>query len=85
MKVKHLSAPMKYTDGLLKSGRIHHDGDPVLAWGVNNVEVKPDHNDNWFPRKQNRTKKTDPAVALILAMSRAMVSVDNEQYQIMVL
>jgi phage terminase large subunit-like protein len=72
MITKHLSAPMKWIDGLLKDGRIHHNGDPVAAWGVNNVVVKPDHNDNWFPRKPgDRRKKTDPALALILAVGRA--------------
>jgi phage terminase large subunit-like protein len=74
MNVSHLSAPMKWIDGLLKSRRLHHNGDPVATWGVSNVEVKPDHNDNWFPRKQNRSKKTDPAVAMIIAVSRAMVN-----------
>lgn len=78
MQVRHLSAPMKFIDGLLKSGRLHHNADPVAAWAVNNVEVKPDHNDNWFPRKQSRFKKTDPAVAMILAMSRAMVAQDDK-------
>lgn len=74
LQARHLSAPMKWIDGLLLAGRLHHNGDPVAAWGVNNVEVKPDQNDNWFPRKQSRHKKTDPAVALILAVARAMVA-----------
>lgn len=72
LQARHLSAPMKWIDGLLRSGRAHHNGDPVASWGVNNVEVKPDQNDNWFPRKQNRSKKTDPAIAMILAVARAM-------------
>lgn len=74
LNAKHLSAPMKFIDGLLQDGRLHHNGDPVAAWGVSNVEVKPDHNDNWFPRKQNRYKKTDPAVALIIGMCRAIAA-----------
>jgi phage terminase large subunit-like protein len=75
LQARHLSAPMKWIDGLLKSGRLHHNGDPVAAWAVNNVEVKPDQNDNWFPRKPiSRAKKTDPAIALIIAVSRAMVN-----------
>jgi phage terminase large subunit-like protein len=78
LTAQFLSAPMKYIDGLLKDGRLHHDGDPVAAWGVNNVEVKPDQNDNWFPRKQNRYKKTDPGIALILAMCRAMAPTQSD-------
>lgn len=71
--VQHLSAPMKHIDGLVKSRRLHHCGDPVATWGVSNVEVKPDRNDNWFPRRGTRKKKIDPALALILAISRAML------------
>lgn len=70
----HLSAPMKFVDGLVKSGRIHHCGDPVATWGVSNVQVKPDRNDNWFPRRGSREKKIDPAIALLNAMARAMVA-----------
>jgi len=77
LQARFLSAPMKWVDGLLKSGRIHHNGDPVATWGVSNVEVKPDHNDNWFPRKQNRSKKTDPAIAMILAVARAMLNAES--------
>ena len=72
--VSHLSAPMKFIDGLVKSRRLHHCGDPVATWGVSNVQVKPDRNDNWFPRRGSRKKKIDPAVALIMAMCRAMVA-----------
>jgi len=79
LQAKHLSAPMKFIDGLLRDGRLHHNGDPVAAWGVSNVEVRPDQNDNWFPRKQSRYKKTDPGVALILAMSRALVAAEPEK------
>lgn len=78
LNAQHLSAPMKLIDGLIKDRRLHHNGDPIAAWGVSNVEVRPDQNDNWFPRKQSRYKKTDPAVALIIAMARmAVVAPDN--------
>jgi phage terminase large subunit-like protein len=71
---RHLSAPMKFIDGLVKAGRIHHCVDPVATWGVSNVQVKPDRNENWFPRRGPRKKKIDPALALINAMARAMVA-----------
>ncbi len=74
MNVAHLSAPMKFIDGLVREGLFHHNGDQVATWGVSNVQVKPDRNDNWFPRRGSRKKKIDPALALILAMARAMVA-----------
>lgn len=72
MTAQHLSAPMKFIDGLVEDGRIHHCGDPVAMWGVSNVQVKPDRNENWFPRRGSRGKKIDPAIALIVAIARAM-------------
>jgi phage terminase large subunit-like protein len=74
LQARYLSAPMKFIDGLLRDGRLHHNGDPVAAWAVNNVTNKPDQNDNWFPRKPaSKAKKTDPAVAMIIATARAML------------
>ncbi len=74
LQARFLSAPMKWIDGLLRDGRLHTNGDPVAAWAVNNITCKPDHNDNWFPRKPaSKAKKTDPGVAAIIATSRAML------------
>lgn len=84
LQTRHLSAPMKWIDGLLRDGRLHHNADPVAAWAVNNVLNKADQNDNWFPRKQSRAKKTDPAVAMIIATARAMAEAPQEQFQVMV-
>ena len=77
MNVAHLSAPMKLIDGLVKAGRLHHNGDPIALWGIDNVQVKPDRNDNWFPRRGARNKKIDPALALIIAVGRAMVAEES--------
>jgi phage terminase large subunit-like protein len=70
--VLHLSEPMKWVDALIVDGRLHHDGNPVFAWGISNVTAKPDRNENVFPRKEKAEKKIDPAVALIIAMGRAL-------------
>lgn len=71
-QVRFLSEPMKWIDVLVRAGRLHHNGDPVLSWAMSNVTVKPDANDNIFPRKDAPENKIDPAVALINAMSRAI-------------
>ena len=68
----HLSQPMKEIQALIQAGRIHHDGDPVLAWAIGNVTAQEDRNENVFPRKESPEKKIDPAVALIIAMGRAL-------------
>jgi len=73
MNVKYLSEPMKDIAALIDDGRFHHDGNPAFVWMMSNVEVKPDHNENWFPRKQSAEKKIDAAIALIVAHGRAML------------
>jgi phage terminase large subunit-like protein len=72
MTTRHLSEPMKWLEALILSGRIHHSGDPVLTWMVSNVVAKTDANDNVFPRKEAPENKIDGAVALIIALGRAM-------------
>ncbi len=69
--VANLSDVMKDLEAAVASGRFHHTGDPVLAWGVSNVTVRPDAKDNIFPRKDRPENKIDPAVALILAFKGA--------------
>jgi phage terminase large subunit-like protein len=70
--VKHLSEPMKWVEAMVKSGRLHHNGNPVLNWMMSNVVCKTDANDNIYPRKETEENKIDGAVATIMAMLLAM-------------
>lgn len=72
--VRNLSEPMKQFEALVLSGRMKHDGDPVLAWMVSNVVAHTDVKDNIYPRKERPENKIDGAVAGIMALGRAMVS-----------
>lgn len=65
----HLSEPMKEIQKLINEGRIHHDGNPCMAWCIGNVTAQVDRNDNVFPRKDRPERKIDGAVALINAFS----------------
>jgi phage terminase large subunit-like protein len=67
-----MSEPMKELDALIRSGRIIHNGDPVLAWAIGNVTGKVDAKDNVYPRKENDANKIDPAVSTMFALGRAM-------------
>jgi phage terminase large subunit-like protein len=92
MQTRYLSEPMKFIAALIDADppRFHHDGNPAFIWMMSNVEVKSDHNENIFPRKQAAQNKIDAAVALIVAMSRAMVegnskyTVIDENYELLV-
>ena len=69
---KHLSEPMKMLEALTRTGRVHHDGNPCLAWMISNVTVREDANENIFPRKDVPDAKIDGAVACIMALGRAL-------------
>ena len=74
--VANLSEPMKELEALVKSGRFHHN-DPVLSWMVSNVVCHTDAKDNIFPRKERPENKIDGAVALIIALARALLMEDD--------
>lgn len=76
-RVQYLSEPMKMLEAYVKSGQFHHDDNPVLNWAMSNVVVKPDANENIFPRKERVENKIDPAVAIIIALSRALMGEDT--------
>lgn len=64
----NFSAPMRDFEGLLKAGRIHHDGNPCLAWMMSNVVAKETMDGKMTrPVKENRANKIDGAVAALMA------------------
>lgn len=71
--VQNFSEPMKELEAAVLEGRFHHNGDPVLTWMVSNVVAWRDAKDNIYPRKEREENKIDGAVAIIMAISRAMV------------
>jgi phage terminase large subunit-like protein len=71
--VKNHSNPMLEWEALIESGRIHHTGDPVLAWAVGNTTARRDANGNVYPRKEKDDKKIDPVVAGIMALGRSIL------------
>lgn len=70
--VANFSAPMKEIQSLLIERRLHHTGDPVMAWMMSNVVCHKDAKDNIFPRKERDANKIDGAVALIMAIGRRL-------------
>jgi phage terminase large subunit-like protein len=70
--VANLSEPLKDLIGLHKEGRMHHDGNPMVAWMISNVVGHYDAKDNVFPKKERPENKIDGAVAMIMARHLAM-------------
>ncbi len=66
--VQNFSPALKELLALIAEKRIHHNGDPVMAWAISNVVGHTDANENIFPRKERPENKIDPVVALLMAM-----------------
>jgi phage terminase large subunit-like protein len=67
-----MSAPSKWLDVLVRSGKLRHGGHPVLRWNASNVMLKKDEADNWKPDKRRSREKIDGIVALTMAVGRAI-------------
>ena len=71
-----MSEPMKELEARIAAKQIWHNGDPVLAWMVSNVVLKESRGGPvkyYYPTKSNAENKIDGAVALIMAIGRAML------------
>lgn len=74
--VQFLSEPTKQLDALMRSGKIIHDGNPVTAWCISNVNAYEDKKGNVYPHKDkpNSPNFIDGAMATLMALSRALIN-----------
>lgn len=77
--VKTLSEPTKTFRELIISGRIVHDGSPLLTWCLANAVTETDSNENIKLSKRNATdtKRIDLLAASINAMVRLSALIEN--------
>lgn len=68
-----MNAPTKEVEKMVLAGELAHGGNPVLSWMVSNVAIKMDPAGNQKPDKDKSTERIDGAVALIMAVGRAML------------
>ncbi len=73
--VQMMSPAMKELEALVADHRLQHSGNPVLTWNMANVVCHRDRKENIYPVKLRVENKIDGAVALIMAISRAMTMV----------
>ena len=67
-----MSAPTKELMRMVLEKSIAHNGHPVLRWNMDNIFVRSDPAGNVKIDKQKSTEKVDGAVALVMALDRAM-------------
>lgn len=76
----NMSDPMKELEAAINAGRFHHDGHPIMTWCITNTVGKnlPGNDDIVRPIKEGNDNKIDGAVALIMAIGRAMLGETKE-------
>ena len=69
---KDMSPPTKELMRLVLERHVNHGGHPVLRWNMDNAFVRTDPAGNLKIDKEKSTEKVDGAVALVMALDRAM-------------
>ena len=72
-----LSEPSKEFERLIVAGQLRHNDNPVMRWMVNNLAIREDPAGNIKPDKEKSSEKIDGPVAAIMALSRAVVAVEE--------
>lgn len=73
-----MNAPMKELERRYLSGQIEHNDNPVLNWAMSNIVAEVNPAGDIKPAKNKSSEKIDPAVALVMAIGRAM-AVDEDE------
>ena len=69
---KDMSPPTKELMKLTLEGKLAHGGHPVLRWNMDNVVIQQDAAGNIKISKAKAVEKVDLAVALVMALDRAI-------------
>lgn len=69
---KDMSPPTKELMKLVLEERIAHGGHPVLRWNMDNIFIRTDPAGNIKADKEKSTEKIDGAIAMIMALDRAI-------------
>ena len=67
----YISEPMKEFEALYLSGKLKHDGNPMLNWQASNVILRSSRSKSFYPAKECEANKIDGIVAAIMALARA--------------
>lgn len=78
---KSLSPPTKQIDIEVAQKMITHDGSPVMAWMMGNVDLEYDAAGNVKPSKKRSAEKIDGVFALVMARAGAMHNEGDEDIE----
>lgn len=76
--VRNMSDPMKEVEARVIARSLFHDGNPMMTWMMGNVTARLNAKEQIYPRKESEEEKIDGPVALIIAMGRALLALDGD-------
>ena len=74
---KDMSPPTKELMRLVLEHKLNHGGHPILRWNMDNAYARTDPAGNIKLDKEKSTEKIDGAVALVMALDRAMKNLNG--------
>ena len=74
---RDMSPPTKELMRLVLERKLNHGGHPVLRWNMDNAFVRTDPAGNLKIDKEKSTEKVDGAVALVMALDRALKNANS--------
>ena len=74
---RDMSPPTKELMKLVLEQRIAHGGNEVMRWMVDNIYIRTDPAGNIKADKEKSTEKIDGAIAMIMALDRALRNKDS--------
>lgn len=77
---RDMSPPTKELMRMVLRQEILHDGHPVLRWNMDNAYVRTDPAGNQKIDKEKSTEKVDGAVAMVMALARAIANMGGSVY-----
>lgn len=75
-----MNTPTKELEKLALQGKVHHYGNPVLAWMCGNIEIQRDAADNIKINKGKSKEKVDGMVALVEALGGFLTDKSDDEY-----
>jgi phage terminase large subunit-like protein len=63
------NSPCKEFEVLYQQKKIRNDGNPIIAWNIDNVVWKEDENDRVMPSREASKEKIDGFVAMMMALA----------------
>ena len=75
---KDMSPATKEVMNLVVGKKLAHDGHPVLRWMMDNISIRTDPAGNVKMDKSKSVEKIDGAVAMVMALDRALRNKGNQ-------